>query len=195
MLMSFVKTSIHTALVARVQDSNVSVLEALYAKPAQLVSVLLADVNTYVDTVAQVLHAPGPTPLGRAAVKAHLSFIIGHMYPSLTQANEPEHAAQILDRVLFPYLLFSKPRQKTAALVWELVEAGEQTQGSVGRSALLAGCVDAVRWEERKSSEGGKTADEDSYRNTEIMATINLALAAKIAGEPTSGLESMLEAF
>ena len=65
--------------------------------------------------------------------------------------------------------------------MWELVEAHEGAENSVGRSALLAGCVDAVRWEQGKAKTG-EAVSEESYQHTEMMAKVNLAVVSRIAG-------------
>ena len=116
-----------------------------------------------------------------------MTFLLKHLYPTVVQNGKMDIASQIIDRLVFPYLLFSKPRQKTVNIVWDLLDATEgEGHHSVGRYELLAGCVEAVRWEQGKNKKSQEQQREDGYHNTEMLARINIAVAAKIAGE--SGL-------
>ena len=75
--------------------------------------------------------------------------------------------------ILFPFLLYSKPRAKTAQAVWEILEATEND----ATFELLGGCVEAVRWEKARSKDGDKGGID-----AELMPKINIAVAAKVAG-------------
>lgn len=166
------QTSVHSALLARIQDTSPSVLESLYSSPDYLLPVLLTDAPSYVLTISQVIHSQ-TSPANRRVLKAHLSFLITHVYP----ASTPEIQTQIIQELLFPLFPFSKPRHKTAALVWELIESGEKAGRAFGS---LGGCVEVVRWEGSKATEsGGPGAGHESM---EAMANINIALATKLAG-------------
>lgn len=79
----------------------------------------------------------------------------------------------IFHRLIFPFLLFSKPRRKTAELIWEII--GNDFSLPLGSSVTdwLAGCAALVRTEE--APEGS-----DSVNN---LNQINLSISAKIAGE------------
>ncbi|OCH90866.1 hypothetical protein OBBRIDRAFT_729952 [Obba rivulosa] len=172
--------AVKSALRARVQDSNPAVLAAVYGEPEQLLPVLLEDPGTYISSVITALHKSQPAP-PRSVIRAHLSFLAEHFLCAISTSS-PSVVDHAVDEAFFPYLLFSKPKQKTAAFVWEILEARSadytDTKG-IGRHELLAGCVDAVRWEQGRQS-GGRP-EEDDYRNTEEMSRVNLALAAKIA--------------
>lgn len=94
--------------------------------------------------------------------------------------------AEIFEQVFFPFLLFSKPRQKTATIAWELIEKsedGKAQEKAISHYELLNDTVEAVRWEEGKTPEGSA---EGSYEVTETMANVNIALAAKLAGRSVS---------
>ncbi len=159
-------------------------LEELYSEPAQLVSILMADPASYIGTLTHILHtSTGPSP-GRKLVKLHLAVVASHLYPILAQGDNKDMRDQVFYNIFFPFLLFSKPRQKIASLAWELIELSEKenSDAALGRHELLAGCADAVRWEEQRTSDT-QTHDEDSYHATELLARVNLALAAKMAGE------------
>ncbi|KAI0092311.1 armadillo-type protein [Irpex rosettiformis] len=171
---------IRSALLARLQDTNTSVIEALYSNPVELLPILRADAAAYVTHVAQVLNSLSPAPT-KAIVRAHLSFIATHFYPTI--AELPGYAdvkTLVVQQAFFPQLLFSKPRQKSAALVWEIIQASEKEPiaRSLSHHELFGDCVEAVRWEESKTS--GEQTD-GSYEATQTMANVNIALAAKIA--------------
>ena len=164
------------------EDTDVSVVEALYSNSTQLLPVVRADAETYINTVARILNSSSSSP-SRAVVRLHLSFIATHFYPSTAEIpGYSEVKTLAVERVLFPQLLFSKPRQKSAALVWEIIENTEK-EGVAGKSLshheLLNGCLEAVRWEEGKAAEEHSSG---SYEATQTMANANIALAAKIAG-------------
>ncbi|EMD35136.1 hypothetical protein CERSUDRAFT_107124 [Gelatoporia subvermispora B] len=169
-----------SALRARVLDINTVVLDVLYGTPDQILPVFLEDAEAYVSSVVTALHKTRPSP-PRPVIRQHLSFIAEHFFPAISTAH-PSLAHCIFEKVFFPYFLFSKPRQKTATLVWEILEARSadytDTTG-IGRYELLAGCVDAVRWEQGRQNEDSQQGE--AYRQTEELTRINLALAAKIA--------------
>ncbi|KAI0070967.1 hypothetical protein K474DRAFT_1669523 [Panus rudis PR-1116 ss-1] len=169
--------STKSALLSRVQDPNATVVDALYANTTQLLPLVLADVKAYVDNVISVLR-PESSP-NRLLIKSHLTFISQHLYPALSSLNTvAELSNRIFYELFLPFLLYTKPRQKTAAAVWELLEATEKiddTTSGFARYELLSGCVDAVRWEEGASAEGSKE------QNIATMTKVNLAIANRIA--------------
>lgn len=156
------------ALRARILDTAPVVIEALYAQPAAVLPVLLADPSAYIESLASA-------PLSRALTRLHLAFVAAHVYPAL-----PALAECVVFDVFWQYLAVSKPRQKTAGVVWEILEAADR-EGGVARCELLGGCVDAVRWEQGMGK-GGEQGKEDEQKTMERMAKVNLALAAKMAG-------------
>ena len=85
------------ALSIRVQDFIPSVLEALYSQPAQLLPVVLAQAETYIRSLSSALHEAGST-LGRNAVKAHMTFVIAHLYPALVQGGKVDLAFRVVTR-------------------------------------------------------------------------------------------------
>lgn len=178
------QTSVRSALLARVHDTHVPVLEALYSNSEALLPLVLNDPSGYIQTVSDVLHSQ-TSPPSRHVIKAHLSFIASHLYPRV--AGLPNGAAlakAVFETVFFPFLLFSKPRHRTAALVWEIIEAAEKSaQGapSLSRYELLGGCLDAVRWEEAQH-QPAEAEGENAYHATEALAKVDVIIAAKIAG-------------
>lgn len=145
---------------------------------------LLADPVNYIQTTSQILHGQTTSP-GRHIIKTHLSFIASHFYPNVASLpNADQLSTLVFEQVFFPFLLFSKPRQRTASLVWEIIKATEKSatgDAVLSRYELLSGCVEAVSWEEAKHQSTG-TGGEDSYHSTEGLAKSNITIAAKIAG-------------
>lgn len=160
------------ALRARILDTAPAVIEALYAQPTAILPVLLDDAPAYLDALASA-------PLSRAIVRLHLAFLAAHVYPVL-RMRDSTLAERIVFDVFWQYLAMSKPRQKTAAVAWEILECAEG-EGGLARYEVLGGCVDAVRWEQ-DAGKAGETGKEDEQKATERMAKVNLALAAKMAG-------------
>ncbi|KAJ7756261.1 hypothetical protein B0H16DRAFT_696293 [Mycena metata] len=155
--------SVHAALVARVQDTSAIVLGALYADPASLLPVFLADSKTYLDFLSTAIMGSKPK---RPLLRLHLVFLATHFCPAAPPASRED----VFHKVLFPFLLFSKARQHTADLVWEIIE-----QHAATWHELLDGC--ASLW----AAEKGKEEADASER----MAKLNQAIAAKIAEKIT----------
>ncbi|KAI0790983.1 hypothetical protein C8Q75DRAFT_805854 [Abortiporus biennis] len=166
--------SIRSALLTRVQDNNLTVVEALYSNPDALLQVVLPNAAEYVDTIVKLVDQSSP---GKNLIKSHLNFIACQFYPELCKRetlNDLQH--KIFFGIFFPYLLSSKPRHKTAAAVWDIVEESGEVENGVNSYELLKGCVDAVRWEE-----GAKAGEVDQVKNAEPAMKANLSVASKIA--------------
>ena len=160
------------------QDTHVPVLEALYANSSALLPLLLEDPSGYLQIISQILHAQ--TSPSRHVIRAHLNFIAMHFYPSVAAlSNASQLTTAVYERIFFPSMLYSKPRQRTASLVWEIIESTEKTaEGSafLSRFELLGGVLEAIHWEKAQ-----KQSSEDGYHNTEALAKANVTLVAKIA--------------
>ncbi|KAJ7740997.1 hypothetical protein B0H14DRAFT_3515417 [Mycena olivaceomarginata] len=156
---------IRAALVARVQDTSAIVLNALYAAPAALLPVFLAAPKLYLDSLAACARgqaqAPAPAPAPRASCWA--TFVL---------RRRPKRGKTCFHKILFPFLLFSKARQHTADLVWELI-----AQSPLAQYDLLAGCAEV--WAAEKGN--GKEEGEGEGDATERMARINETVAEKLA--------------
>ncbi|KAG0706218.1 hypothetical protein DFH29DRAFT_902720 [Suillus ampliporus] len=162
--------SIQSALLARVYDTHAGVLHVLYSSPELFLSTVASSITPQklLDTiVSQVV----PDPPARAVLYAHVTFLVGHFsktHPELSQATQ--------ERVLFPYVLASKPKFKTARGVWEALK-------EVGGTAMgwLRGCVDI--WEKADLLRGKRGEEnEDVDVDMEKICQVNLDVAAKIAG-------------
>ncbi|KAJ6464259.1 hypothetical protein C8R47DRAFT_1180243 [Mycena vitilis] len=152
--------SVRAALLARVQDTSSIVLGALYADPAYIVSVFLGDPKTYLDYLSVAIMGSKPK---RQLLRLHLAFLATHFCPAATPASLED----VYHKVLFPFLLFSKARQHTADLVWELIEQHPATH-----CELLVGCANV--WMAEKGQ-----AEADS---TERMIKLNRGISSKLAG-------------
>ncbi|KAH8112066.1 hypothetical protein DFH11DRAFT_1788270 [Phellopilus nigrolimitatus] len=145
--------ALQDALRARVYDANPAVLDALYASPAAVIP-LLASANAISALATSLTAQTAP----RAVLRAHLAFFCGAVY-----ARHPDLGTQVLLELVLPHALFSKPRGKTAASVWEVVAAS-----SLGGHKLLKGVIEVV-----------KAAGESL--GVEEMMKLNIALTKKLA--------------
>jgi len=156
-------------LRARVVDTNTQVLAALYSNPSALLPILD---ESFLDQVIQLLCSAQASP-SRQLVRAHLTFITHHFVSKF-----PSLAGKVFSDCLWPFLIYSKPRQKTAAAVWEVLESTDCCE-EISKYEILGGCVDAVRWEEGKDQPLPEGGDGDA--NVMKMARVDIALASKIA--------------
>ncbi|KDQ54552.1 hypothetical protein JAAARDRAFT_135194 [Jaapia argillacea MUCL 33604] len=163
--------AIHSALLARVFDTSIQVLETLYSVPSLLKPIFLEHASTYLKSVASVLVPSTSTTPSRHIIRLHLTFILHHFSSSSTsQAEEETNAGgrrEIFETILFPFLLFSKPRQKTASLVWDIIGGG------VKGFEIISGCLDVVG-KGREGEEGGERSSKD-------LRKVNLELGVKMA--------------
>ncbi|KAF8515684.1 armadillo-type protein [Hysterangium stoloniferum] len=148
---------IYEALITRVADTTVPVIEALYSDPEAVIPALGSD--SFVDAVSSALKSPD---VSRPVMRLHLAFIAGPFY-----AQNHDLAPTIFEHVFLPYLLFSKPRQKTAGLVWQVLRNIE-----FGSYELFDGCSEIVA--ANPSVKGSALSMDD-------MAAANLAFTARIA--------------
>jgi len=111
-------TSIGSALLARIQDTSLLVLEVLYmTEPSALATVVSHDITAYFGMLDRIF---GESKLPkRPAMKLHLSFLISRVYPLV---SEP---AQLWHAILLPLLLYSKSRQISAELIWGMLSESD----------------------------------------------------------------------
>jgi U3 small nucleolar RNA-associated protein 10 len=154
-------------LLARVQDTCQSVIEVLYSEPSTTLPILVKHAPTYITNLSFVLSATGAKPK-RALLRVHLNFLGTHFF----QTGSP-HLDDIFHRILFPLLLFSKPRQHTAEVVWDIISSSLQRVDIKKAAAYewLAGCASIIDSEKQK----------DGVDTVERMASLNLAIAAQFA--------------
>ena len=178
----------------RVHDASAPVLQALYATSPETLANALLSISAgaaYLDALKQVLHNPSAKP-SRDVVRAHLTFLLSHFLPvaagsSADDEQEEEDSEEVRERsrrvfmdILLPFLLYSKPRMKTAQAVWEILDAAEGEATGHVAFELLGGCTEAVRWEQARPG-ASKSGDKEGL-DPELLTKINLAVAAKIAG-------------
>lgn len=165
--------SIIEALLARVVDTDLGVLEALYNQAdegsgfADVVLSRNAYASRYVELVSGVLFPVVSTeavkPPKRAILKVHLSFVINNL--ASTSPNwDVDSTNNVFHRLVFPYLLYSKPRGKSADAVWDLLKKGEIMHPWIAGWETNMGLVD------------------DDKDDTERMQALNVELARMIAG-------------
>lgn len=163
---------IHSALLARIQDTSIHVLSALYEdENASTIAPLFAQSSeTYVSALSSTLASLAVKPK-RPILKAHLTYLIKYVWPLL----ELDAMDVTFHQALFPFLLFSKGRQKTADCVWEVIQQNVQESGAGSkRCEWLSGC--AAIW---KASAVQEKEDGDGL---ERMGTLNQLMSDKIAG-------------
>lgn len=149
-----------SALLARTQDTESSVLEALYSKPAVLGPVLLDHSETYLTELSTLIQNSKPK---RSVLKAHLTFLMSHFSPKAGLKD-------VFHLVLFPLMLYSKPRQHSVELVWDAIENNVPKTGA-GCYELLNGCGEI--WAATKAD--GATDIQEK------LATFNMTMASRIA--------------
>ena len=143
-------------------------LEALYSKPPSLLPHLE---NGYIEAISAVLSSPA-TP--RQLTRLHVTFL-SHYFSK----KYPGTVRVIVERCLWPFLLFTKAKQKTSAAVWDILES-EDCSDDLTEFQLLRGCLVTIRDLEQNFI---ATQDEgDSDPELQKLATIDVALANRIAG-------------
>ncbi|KAG5637085.1 hypothetical protein H0H81_005818 [Sphagnurus paluster] len=153
--------SVNSALVARIQDTNQAVLDALYSRPHILLPILAEDTESYISSLSTVLSAPGSKPK-RSLLRTHLNFVATQFCPM-----HSVHVDAIFQQVIFPFLLFSKPRQHTAELVWEIISSQQPSSAH----EWLSGCAGIVASEREK----------DASDTTDRMGNMDILISAQIA--------------
>ncbi|OJA15136.1 hypothetical protein AZE42_07566 [Rhizopogon vesiculosus] len=164
--------SIQSALLARAYDTHVAVLNVLYSSPELFLSTV-ASSTTPQKLLDTIVSQVAPDPPSRVVLQAHVTFLVGHF-----SKTYPELSPAIHERVLFPYVLASKSKFRTARSVWEaLREVGDTANG------WLQGCVDI--WQKAGLLRSKKVAkddeDEDVDVDMEKICQANLDVATKIA--------------
>ncbi|CAK5279397.1 unnamed protein product, partial [Mycena citricolor] len=122
--------SVRDALIARVQDTSVIVLTALYSDPVSLLPIFLHEPKRYIDGLS--LSFGSGQKIRRHILRLHLGFLATHFCAKATSESKED----VFHQIIFPFLLFSKTRQHTAELVWEVI-----SQNPAIRHELLIGCV------------------------------------------------------
>jgi U3 small nucleolar RNA-associated protein 10 len=144
-----------------VADSNVTVIESLYSDPKAVLPVFSN--LLFIEAASSALATPD---VSRSVMRLHFAFTAGEVY-----RHSPDLAPDIFERIFLPYLLFTKPRQKTAANVWQLL-----SDSMFAQYELLQGCTDVLV---------AHPIADGTTRSIEEMTMVNLSVASCIAGEPS----------
>lgn len=108
----------------------------------------------------------------RDIIRLHLAFITSSFWAGADATTREE----IFHDIFFPFLLYSKSRQKRASIVWEIINQTLLADATSSLSEWLAGCADIVA----KAASGSGNVD-----SVELLNGINFDLAEKIAGKQT----------
>ncbi|KAH8987299.1 hypothetical protein EDB92DRAFT_1876367 [Lactarius akahatsu] len=174
--------SFRSAFLARVHDPSITVLKALYSDPAVLLPVLLSDPSPFVKAVSEAVTSK-PVQAFRAILRMHLSFLALHLLPAVSQ----DVVEEAFSHAIFPFLLFSKPKFRTAQAVWEVVNAAQKSAPEAGLACCesVQGCAEILKEEERHFLEHAQTRKDKSnpsaFENTDVMRKVNLAVASRMA--------------
>ncbi|KAK0476138.1 hypothetical protein IW261DRAFT_1643515 [Armillaria novae-zelandiae] len=155
------KASLSSVLVARTQDSDQRVLEALYEQPEVILPALIKDSEMYINQLSTLFSSAKPK---RPILKTHLNFLTVHFYLKV----DTDTQEKTFHKIIFPLMLYSKPRQLTGELLWDILE---ENMSGAGYYELLNGCIDL--WTSTKA--------KDSSDGVDKMATFNIQVAARMA--------------
>lgn len=163
----FIKESIRNALICRLQDSDVSILEVLYENPATITPIMSSDPQAYISSLSLAIGTTAKPK--RNVLRYHLTYLVSHFWTTAEVSTQE----LIFHQLIFPFLLFSKSRHKIAELVWEIIGKDLLSQPSEASvSDWLVGCAAMTKAEE--SSEGSDLID--------CLNQININISEKIAG-------------
>ncbi|KAL5525140.1 UTP10 [Sanghuangporus sanghuang] len=124
------KSALKEAVLDRIYDTDVAVLDALYAESNVLVP-LVADSTEVFHKLATFL---SEQTVSRSVLRAHLVFFCNAFV-----AARPEYSIRVATTLVFPNALFTKPRNKTATAVWEAVG-----KSHLGEDYLFKGTKEAI---------------------------------------------------
>ncbi|KAF5392137.1 hypothetical protein D9757_003220 [Collybiopsis confluens] len=187
--------SISEALLARVLDTDVGVLEVLYAgekTTKNLADVVLESKKTLercLELLCGVLFVEEGDekvkPPKRGLVNAHLGFVIKNLSASATTNSEWDSHGDwrntLFHRVVFPHLLYSKSRGKMVSGVWDIL----RDSGHV--HPWLVGCVENMADVGLDDDKGIEEGEEDR------MCVLNRMLVGRIAANILSSPNSKSE--
>lgn len=129
-----------------------------------MVPILLQNAEIFINDLAHCLCSSTSKPK-RNILKIHVIFLAKHF---CTQASN-EIISEVFHKIIFSFLLFSKPRQHTAEMVWDIIKENMPDSAS-NIHELLHGCAALVTEEKAKNGDG-----------IQMMSKINLIIATRIA--------------
>ncbi|KDR78387.1 hypothetical protein GALMADRAFT_245550 [Galerina marginata CBS 339.88] len=152
-------------LIARLQDSSIAVLEALYDNPSAVTPIFSSDPQAYLSSLSSAIDSQ--TKPKRSILRLHLDYVASSLWANVDSPTRDE----IFHRIFFPFLLFSKPRQKTAELIWEVVDKHFGQSSGINIIEWLAGC----------SALSKPESTTDVTDSLDAMNQANFNIAEKIA--------------
>ncbi|KAF9553866.1 hypothetical protein CPC08DRAFT_672807 [Agrocybe pediades] len=156
--------SIRGILSTRLQDTSTTVLEALYSNPFVITPIFASDPSLYISNLSLAIDSQAKTK--RNVLRLHFSYLTQSFWAAVDSSVQE----QVFHQIIFPFLLFSKPRQKTAELVWDSID--EHIEWIQGCAALV------------------KQAPAEGTDPVDHMNQVNYEVADKIAGKSLASLTS-----
>ena len=156
--------SVQAALTSRVYDTDPQVLDVLYDNPDIIAPLLLKDAKTFVDGLSQSFCSLTSNPK-RSVLKIHMTFLAKYFCKRASK----EIISEVFYKIFFPFLLFSKPRQHTVEMVWDIIKENMLDSATTSHE-LLHGCAALVAEEKAKNEE-----------SIGMMCKTNLGISSKIA--------------
>ncbi|KAL5520451.1 hypothetical protein ACEPAG_9675 [Sanghuangporus baumii] len=124
------KSALKEALLDRIYDTDAAVLDALYSESNVLVP-LVAGSTEVLHRLATFI---SEQTVSRSVLRAHLVFFCNAFV-----AAHPEYGIRVATTLVFPNALFTKPRNKTATAVWDVVG-----KSRLGEDNLFKGTKEAI---------------------------------------------------
>ncbi|KZT53175.1 hypothetical protein CALCODRAFT_60703 [Calocera cornea HHB12733] len=152
-----VLASLCTALLARIADTEVEVLQVLYADPEKLLdAVAHEDLFTTIKDTASA-------ELPRKSLLLHLTFVSSGLIKQDSELRE-----RALFDIFLPHLLFIKSHNKTVTAVWDLLLSSDMAQ-----SPILSGVSELIK--------STIVTEDGAEVKHERLAELNSLVAKKIA--------------
>ena len=122
-----------------------------------------SDPQAYISSLSLAIGATEKPK--RNVLRCHFTYLVSHFWTTVEASTQE----LIFHQLIFPFLLFSKPRRKTAELVWETLgkDLSKPLEASV--NDWLAGCA-------------ALTKTEEAPEGNDFLNQINLSISTKIAG-------------
>ncbi|WVQ84520.1 hypothetical protein IAT38_006674 [Cryptococcus sp. DSM 104549] len=133
------------ALVARLADEDLPVIEALYSEPEELLQVL--SVDKYISGVKPLFWSASPSS---NLVGLHLNFISSYLLSPASTKAHPEVGQKVFREVLFPCFLSTEKRQP-----FTKAEAVKLLGGGFKGVEMLKGIVPEIARARAEDAKGG----------------------------------------
>lgn len=148
-------------ILARLSDQDPLIITEVYTNSSALLSSIPP--STLLPIILSSLKT---SSVPRSVLRSHFAFL-GRDF----SAKHSELVLSVFEEAFYPFLLITKPRQKTSTLAWGVVG-----DSHLGQLEILNGCVEAIAGFDLFSG-----ADEkDKEREAGRMAGANIAMAEKL---------------